>query len=87
MSACSFSIPFSGAPQDVLNKARSAVQGQGGTFNGDAQGGDFQVSVFGNRISGSYTVTGQNLNIIIDSKPFFVPCGTIESFLKNQLSS
>ena len=87
MSACSFSIPFTGAPQDVLNRARSAVQGQGGTFTGDASGGNFGVNVFGNSIKGSYSVSGQNLNVVIDSKPFFVPCGTIENFLKSQLGS
>ncbi len=85
MSACSFSIPFSGAAPDVLQKARNSVQGQGGTFNGDNNSGNFQVAVFGNTIAGSYTVAGQLLQIVIDSKPFLIPCSTIEGFLKNQL--
>jgi hypothetical protein len=84
--ACEFSIPFSGTPETVLAKARSAVQGQGGTFTGDANGGNFDVTAFGNTISGSYTLSGQNLMIKILSKPFFLPCSTIEGFLKNQLS-
>ncbi len=45
MAACNFSIPFSGDPQQVMNKARSAVQGQGGNFDGDINGGNFNVSV------------------------------------------
>ena len=85
MSACNFSIPFSGSPQDVLNKARSSVQSQGGNFDGDETGGAFDVSVFGSTIKGSYAVSGQNLDITIDSKPFLIPCSTIESFLKNQI--
>ncbi|MDQ3682136.1 MAG: hypothetical protein M3352_03570 [Bacteroidota bacterium] len=85
MAACNFSIPFSGSSQDVLNKAKSSVQSQGGNFNGDERGGTFDVSVFGNTIKGSYSVSGQNLDIIIDSKPFLIPCSTIESFLKNQI--
>ena len=85
--ACSFSIPFSGTPEAVLNRARSAVQGQGGTFTGDASAGNFEVSALGNTVKGRYTVSGQNLNITIDDKPFFLPCGTIEGFLKSHLES
>jgi hypothetical protein len=84
--ACQFPIPFSGAPEAVLSKARSAVEGQGGSFTGDAAGGAFDVNAMGNTIKGSYTVSGQNLHITILSKPFFLPCSAIEGFLKNQLS-
>ena len=83
--ACEFSITFTGAPDAVLAKARSAVLNQGGTFTGDASNGDFGVTALGNTINGSYTVSGQTLLIRILSKPFFLPCSTIEGFLKNQL--
>lgn len=83
--ACNFSIPFSGSPQDVLNRAQSAVQNQGGAFKGDENGGLFQVSVLGSAIKGSFTISGQDLNITIDSKPFLIPCNTIEGFLRNQI--
>ncbi len=85
--ACNFSIPFTGSAQNVLNKAKSAVQSQGGTFNGDETGGNFSVSVLGNTIAGSYTVTGQNMSIVITDKPFLIPCGTIEGFLKSQIGA
>lgn len=84
--ACDFSLPFSGNPEDVLAKARRAVEGQGGNFNGDTNRGDFHVSVFGNKIVGNYTVTGQTMQINITDKPFMVPCSAIEGFLKNQLT-
>ena len=84
--ACDFSIPFSGSADDVLGKARKAVEGQGGNFNGDTNRGDFQVSVFGNKIVGDYTVSGQTMQINITDKPFMVPCSAIEGFLKNQLT-
>ena len=83
--ACEFSIPFSGDPQTVLAKAQTAVQGQGGNFSGDTNGGNFNVSVFGNAIAGNYTLSGQTLNVSITDKPFMVPCSAIESFLKGQL--
>jgi hypothetical protein len=83
--SCSFIIPFTGTAAEVLGRAKSAVQGQGGAFKGNESSGAFEVTVFGSAIRGSYQVTGQNLNINIDSKPFFVPCNTIEGFLRNQI--
>ena len=83
--SCKFIIPFSGNSNNILSKAKTAIQSQQGNFNGDDSSGDFNVSVFGNVIKGSYTVAGQDLNIIIGSKPFLVPCSTIESFLKNKI--
>jgi hypothetical protein len=86
MSACNFSVPFQGAAEDILAKAKNTVEKQGGNFTGDVTAGSFDLSVFGNTIAGSYTVAGQQLNIVIDSKPFLVPCSTIESFLTSQLN-
>lgn len=83
---CRFKIPYSGSAQQVLNRARTAVEGQGGTFSGNETSGDFEVSVMGT-IRGSYTVTGNELDITIDSKPIFVGCSMIESFLKSKLGS
>jgi hypothetical protein len=86
MAACKFIIPLAGSPEDTLNKARSMMQSQGGSFEGDTSAGHFQVSVFGSTIAGSYTVVGQDMTIVIEDKPFLVPCSTIEGFLRNQLA-
>jgi len=83
--ACQFSIPFSGTPADVVNRAKSAIQNQGGAFKGDLNAGAFQISVMGSAIRGSYMIEGQSINVSIDSKPFLIPCSTIEGFLKKQL--
>lgn len=85
MSKCNFSIPFSGSVDEVFNKAKSAVERQGGIFNGDANEGNFSINVFG-AISGSYTVSGNQLNIVIEDKPMMIPCSAIENVLKNQIS-
>jgi hypothetical protein len=85
MSKCNFSIPFSGSVEEVLNKARTAVEKQGGSFTGDANNGNFSISVFGT-ISGNYTVSGNQLNIVIEDKPMMIPCSAIENVLKNQMS-
>ncbi|MCP9750603.1 hypothetical protein [Ferruginibacter sp. HRS2-29] len=85
MSACNFNIPFSGSPEEIFQKAKKSVESQGGTFNGDTSGGSFELSIFGNAIIGGYTVSGNELNVVIEEKPFLVPCSAIESFLKKQL--
>jgi hypothetical protein len=84
--SCNISIPFSGAPDTILQKAKSAVEGQGGRFEGDTKSGNFHVTVFGSTIGGSYSVLGQELNLMIDKKPFLVPCSTIEGYLKKEIS-
>ena len=86
MSDCNFNIPFSGDPEEILNKAKAAIEKQGGNFNGDDQSGSFDVTAMGNTVSGSYTVTGNDLAIIIDHKPFFIPCEMVENFLKSKLA-
>jgi hypothetical protein len=87
MAACNFSIPFSGSSMDVLNKAQAAIHGQGGHFRGDDTSGDFQLSVLGSDIRGSYIISGQELMVTIDSKPFMIPCSTIQSYLSKHLET
>ena len=84
MSKCNFSIAFSGSPEQVFQKAKGAVEKQGGNFNGDQNSGNFSLNVFGN-ISGSYTVSGNQLDIIIEDKPMMIPCSAIENVLKSQI--
>ena len=84
MSKCEFSISFSGTAEEVYSRAKAAVEKQGVRFEGDSSGGRFSIQVFGN-ISGSYTVSGNQLEIIIDEKPMMIPCAAIESVLKSQI--
>ena len=86
MSACTFSIPFSGEAEIILKKAKAAVEGQDGNFTGDINSGNLEVTVFSNTIKANYNVSGQSFNLTITDKPFFVPCSTIESFLKSKIS-
>ncbi|HYC29805.1 MAG TPA: hypothetical protein VEB42_13325 [Chitinophagaceae bacterium] len=85
MADCNFSIGFPGTAADIISKVQGQIQQQGGTFNGDPSSGSFSVKVMGSTIAGSYTISGSNLNIAINDKPFFVGCGAIESFLKNHI--
>lgn len=83
--ACKFNLPFSEPVETALQKARSAVESQNGMFNGDSQSGNFELTVFGNFIKGSYTIEDQVLYLVVTDKPFFVPCSMIESFLKKEI--
>lgn len=85
--SCKFTIPFSEPAESAIQKAKSAIDSQNGTFNGDTNSGNFEVTVVGNDIKGNYTVTGQILHLEITDKPFFVPCSMIESFLAKQIST
>lgn len=87
MADCNFSIGFTGSASDIIAKVQQQIQQQGGDFNGDTTSGSFSVKVFGSTIAGSYTVADSQINIAIDSKPFFVSCGQIESFLKSQIGA
>lgn len=87
MSACIFSIPFSGSPSEVSEKAQAAIHGQGGQFRGDDTSGQFELAVLGSRVSGSYTISGKELHVTIESKPFMIPCSTIQSYLAKYLET
>jgi len=86
MSDCNISIPFQQPVSVVLAKAKTAIESYNGTFNGDDTSGDFGITVYGNTIKGTYSVTGQVLNLVITHKPFFVPCSTIENLLLKEIS-
>ena len=87
MSACNFSIPFSGSPSEILNRAQAAIRDQGGRFLGDENSGSFELTVLGSSIRGGYQINNQELNVTIDDKPFMIPCSTIESYLSKHLST
>ncbi|CAN5415702.1 hypothetical protein BH20BAC1_BH20BAC1_15650 [soil metagenome] len=83
---CNFSIPFTGDPTVLLQKARNTIESQKGTLEGDTNSGTFDVSILSNQIRGNYQVIGNVMNIEVIKKPFFVPCNTIENFLKGKIS-
>ena len=86
MSACNFSIPLSKDPVEILDKIKHEFEKQNGNFEGDANSGQFHISVFGNTISGNYLVKDNStLDITITEKPFLISCSMIESFLKSKI--
>ena len=84
MSTCSFSIPFKGSAEEIVEKARKEVQ-RYGFFQGDPTHGNFEITMLGT-ISGSYTINGSDMHITIDSKPMFLSCNKIEQFMKDHFA-
>ena len=83
---CNFSISFTGSAEDLITKAKTAVGNAGGNFSGDASQGTFSISTPAGKISGNYTVSGQNFSVTVSEKPFFVSCEMIETQLRKYLS-
>ena len=86
MAECTFTVPFNGDAEIILGKARRLVEKQGGLFDGDINSGSFSLSVFGNSIAGSYSVSGNELSMVVSEKPFMVPCSMIENMLRSELT-
>ncbi len=86
MPDCRFSIVFTGTTEDILAKAKALVERKEGRMSGDDKSGEFELSFLGMAAGGTYTITGQELQVIIHTKPFFVPCETVENYFKSKLT-
>ncbi|HRI67638.1 MAG TPA: hypothetical protein PK156_25515 [Polyangium sp.] len=86
MANHSFSVDFPGAAQDIVAKAKGAIEKATGKFNGDEKKGDFSVPTPMGTIKGIYTITGQKFGVEITDKPFVVSGSMIESQVRGFLS-
>jgi hypothetical protein len=78
---CNFSIEFKSKPDELIQKAKDAIEGQGGIFTNDGNIGIFSFTDPA-KIKGCYKVVGSFVTITIITKPFYVSCSTIESKLR-----
>ena len=85
MAKHSFSVPFSGTSQDIVAKAKAAIEKAGGQFNGNDGSGDFSVPTPAGTVKGKYAVAAQSFSVDITDKPFIVPGSTIESEVRKFL--
>ena len=84
MSKCNFTLILRGSIEETINRVRTQIEDNKGVFAGDIQSGSFHVNVLG-AISGAYTISGQQMEININSKPLFISCNQIETFMRNNL--
>jgi hypothetical protein len=88
MASCApFNVNFSGTAQDLFDKISSLIHQHGGTISGGLSDGNFSVPVpvFGTVAGNYYSVAGQTATINITQRSFFLPCSTIESFIKSNI--
>ncbi|MDB5246801.1 MAG: hypothetical protein JWQ40_1195 [Segetibacter sp.] len=84
--ACIIKIGFEKTPEEIINKAKLAIEGQNGTFTGDSTRGSFRVAVPLGSVAAEYIISGNELEVTVTKKPFIVSCRKIESFLKDHIN-
>jgi hypothetical protein len=86
MSNHSFSASFTGSAHETVAKVRGAIEKADGKLNGDDERGDFVVPTPAGKVTGTYAVAGQALEVDITDKPFIVPASTIEGQVRKFLA-
>jgi hypothetical protein len=87
MASCDpFDVHFAGDAQGLYDKIAALIHQHGGTISGDTSHGSVSVPVpvFGT-VEATYSVSGQTCTIHVTQRSFFLPCGTIESFVKGHV--
>ena len=79
---CQFSLPFSGEPQSLLQRAKQSIENMGGVFNGDDSQGNFSTKTPIGSIEGSYQMLEGEIALNITKKPFLLSCNKIEKELR-----
>ena len=74
----SFSVNFTGDATSLLERARKTAADNGAQVTGDTNKGSFS----GRGVEGSYTVSGNTVNVTVDKKPMIIPWSLVESQLK-----
>jgi hypothetical protein len=83
----SFIVKLTSGISSILNKVKAIITGHGGKFEGNTECGAFDgKSVLGTIKIKYRTISENEIEIIIEDKPFIVPSQTIESAIKKYLS-
>lgn len=83
---CSFGIAYAGSADELVTKAKSMIEGAGGSFSGNTENGSYTVRLPLGEVRGDYRVEPGRLAFQITKKPMMVPCAAIETFLKSKLA-
>lgn len=83
---CEFSFNHTKTPEEIYERAKSAIIGNGGKMNGDVRVGTFSIEKMGMAVEGRYEITMEVVKLSVDKKPFFISCDQIENLIGPQLS-
>jgi hypothetical protein len=83
----SFIVKLKDEVSSILGKMKSLITGNGGSFEGNKECGSFEGKLLLGTIKCGYrTISADEIEIIIDDKPFVMPYSKIESEIKKYLS-
>lgn len=83
--SCTFTINHSGNKLTLVDNLRAAILQVNGTFEGDESEGVFRGQTPLGGFSGRYNVSGDDITVVIDDKPFLVGCSRIEKEIRQYL--
>jgi len=84
--ACSFTIPFAGSASSLVATIRGKILANNGSFSGEDTSGNFSIQAVGASIEGSYAISGNEMEITVQKKPFFVSCNMIRDYVTANLT-
>lgn len=85
MACAPFTVEFTMTPEELVGKARKAIEDAGGTFSGNTSEGSFEISS-PVKVKAHYTMTANSITLTVTDKPMIVPCSMIEAKLREYLS-
>ena len=85
MPKCNFLLAFKGEAADIEKKLKAEIEAYNGTLDTTAKSISIKIPVVG-ALTGSYDFEGQQIRIIIDSKPMLLSCDQIEKQLTGFLA-
>ena len=77
MAKCSFSFEFPISAEDLVRRVDEAIEKAGGELSGDSSEGAYYIPTPIGPITGTYTVTGQTIQIEVTQKPVILTCNMI----------
>ncbi len=85
MAECSFKFNIESNSAEIINKVKTKIENEGGSFTGDKSEGNFNLPTPVGAIEGNYSVSDCDLKIDITKKPMMLPWSMIESELEKRL--
>ncbi|MGB5894203.1 MAG: hypothetical protein WBG58_08490, partial [Ignavibacteriaceae bacterium] len=85
MAECSFKFNIDSSPTEIIDKVKTKIEKERGSFTGNENDGNFNLSSPVGAIEGNYSISGNELKIDITKKPMMLPCSMIESELEKRL--
>lgn len=82
---CTFTIDFQGDAEQVFTEIERQVLSESGHITGNSREGSFEINTLIGNFKGTYSITLQQIEIIIAHRPFLISCNRIEGEVQGRL--